>query len=82
MNSPLNTYILRLADVYLTYAEACLGNDASLNSGDGLEYFNKVRDRAKVARKASITLDDIIKERRCEFGMEYVNWYEFTTWYK
>lgn len=26
MNSPLNTYILRLADVYLTYAEACLGN--------------------------------------------------------
>ncbi len=27
MNSPLNTYILRLADVYLTYAEACLGDD-------------------------------------------------------
>ena len=82
MSSPLNTYIIRLADVYLTYAEACLGNSESLSSGEGLEYFNKVRDRAKIERKSSITFDDIIRERRCEFGMEYVNWYEFTTWYK
>ena len=82
MSSPLNTYLIRLADVYLTYAEACLGNSENLTSGDGLEYFNKVRDRAKIARKTSISFDDIIRERRCEFGMEYVNWYEFTTWYK
>lgn len=33
MNSPLNTYILRLADVYLTYAEACLGNNEELTGG-------------------------------------------------
>ena len=33
MNSPLNTYILRLADVYLTYAEACLGNSEELTGG-------------------------------------------------
>lgn len=46
MNSPLNTYILRLADVYLTYAEACLGNNERLTEGPGLEYFNKVRYRA------------------------------------
>lgn len=82
MSSPLNTYLIRLADVYLTYAEACLGNQESLSSGEGLEYFNKVRDRAKIERKQSVTLDDIIRERRCEFGMEYVNWYEMTTWYK
>lgn len=82
MSSPLNTYLIRLADVYLTYAEACLGNSESLNSGEGLEFFNKVRDRAKIERKQSITIDDIIRERRCEFGMEYVNWYEMTTWYK
>ncbi len=81
MNSPLNTYILRLADVYLTYAEACLGNSTSLTEGDGLEYFNKVRDRAKIARKSSITLDDLIKERRIEFAMEYCNWYDMVSWY-
>lgn len=60
MNSPLNTYMLRLADVYLTYAEACLGNNESLNSGPGLEYFNKVtlqriqreRDMGKVFHHA------------------------------
>ena len=81
MTSPLNTYILRLADVYLTYAEASLGNRASLNSGAGLEYFNKVRDRAKVPRKNIITFDDIIKERRIEFAMEYTNWYDMVSWY-
>ncbi|MBA4166810.1 MAG: RagB/SusD family nutrient uptake outer membrane protein [Chitinophagaceae bacterium] len=38
-----NVYIIRLADVFLLYAEACL------NSGDnanGLEYLNKVKRRA------------------------------------
>ena len=75
MNSPLNTYILRLADTYLTYAEACLGNNSELSSGDdGWEYYNLVRDRAKIGRKSSITLDDIIRERRVEFCMEFCNW--------
>lgn len=81
MSSPLNTYILRLADVYLTYAEASLGNNATLNGGEALSYFNKVRDRAKIGRKTSITLDDIIKERRVEFAMEYTNWYDMVSWY-
>jgi len=81
MSSPLNTYILRLADVYLTLAEAYLGNNASLSGGPGLEYFNKVRDRAKISRKSSITFDDIIKERRIEFAMEYCNWYDMVSWY-
>lgn len=85
MNSPLNTYMLRLADVYLTYAEACLGNNESLNSGPGLEYFNKVRYRGFNGKgtweKSSITLDDIIKERRIEFCAEFSNWYDMVSWY-
>ena len=81
MNSPLNTYIIRLADVYLTYAEACLGNAESLSDGEGLEYYNKVRDRAGIARKTSITLDDLIRERRCEFGGEWCVWYDMVSWY-
>lgn len=82
MNSPLNTYILRLADVYLMYAEACLGNNETLSEGPGLLFFNKVRKRAELSPKASITLDDIIKERRVEFCMEYSNWYDMINWYK
>lgn len=82
MNSPLNTYILRLADVYLTYAEACLGNNSTLSDGRGLYFFNRVRERAKVNKKSSITLDDIIRERRVEFGMEYSNWYDMVTWFR
>lgn len=82
MNSPLNTYMLRLADVYLTYAEACLGNNATLSDGRGLYFYNKVRERAKINKKSSITLDDIIRERRIEFSMEYTNWYDMVTWYR
>ena len=80
MNSPLNTYMLRLADVYLTYAEACLGNNATLSDGRGLYFYNRVRERAKINKKSSITLDDII--RRIEFCMEYTNWYDMVTWYR
>lgn len=82
MSSPLNTYIIRLADTYLTYAEACLGNQEKLTGGPGLEYFNKVRERAMIDPKTSVTFDDIIRERRIEFSMEYTNWYEYITWFK
>ncbi len=82
MNSPLNTYILRLADVYLTYAEASLGNSETLTSGPGLEYFNLVRRRAGLPAKSTVTFDDIIRERRVEFAMEYCNWYDLVSWYR
>lgn len=82
MNSPLNTYILRLADVYLTYAEAALGNNETLSGGEGLEYFNKIRQRAGLLPKASINLDEVIRERRVEFAMEYCNWYDMVSWYR
>ncbi len=38
-----NIYILRLADIYLLYAEACA---ASSETGTALEYLNKVKRRA------------------------------------
>jgi hypothetical protein len=81
MNSPLNSYILRLADVYLVYAEACLGNLPELSSGDGLVYFNRVRSRAKMEELASITFDDIMYERHMELAMEYQYWYDLVSWF-
>lgn len=82
MNSPLNTYIIRLADVYLTYAEACLGNNESVNSGKGLLYYNKVRERAGLPDVSSFNFDDLIRQRRCEFAGEWCNWYDMVTWYR
>jgi hypothetical protein len=81
-NSPLHTPLLRLADVYLIHAEASLGNQTELTGGRGLESFNVVRDRAAAARKSKITFQDIIDERRVEFCMEYLNWYDMLSWYR
>lgn len=76
MNSALNTYMLRLAEVYLNYAEAILGNSATTTDADALLYFNKVRTRAKMPEKQSISYEDIRYERRIEFCMEGLYWYD------
>lgn len=76
MNSALNTYMLRLAEVYLIYAEAVLGNNPSTTDATALTYFNKVRTRAGVPAKSSISYADIRHERRVEFAMEGQYWYD------
>lgn len=70
----INTYILRLADVYLTYAEAVLNK----NPAEALKYVNLVRTRAGVNALTSVTWQDIFEERIKEFAMEGQAWYEFT----
>jgi hypothetical protein len=84
----MNTYIMRLSDVYLIAAEAILGQSANPGAGHGLDtaastsdatalkYFNKIRQRAGVQQKTSITFRDIIKERRLEFAIEGDYWYD------
>ncbi|MFT3739797.1 MAG: RagB/SusD family nutrient uptake outer membrane protein [Breznakibacter sp.] len=76
MNSGLNTQMLRLAEVYLIYAEAILGNNPSTSDATALEYFNNVRRRAKMDEKTSITYEDIRYERRVELSMEGQYWYD------
>jgi len=79
MHSSLATHILRLADVYLVYAEAKLGNNASTTDADALKAFNAVRGRAipGTTPKTSITFDDVWKERRLELAGEGDRWYDF-----
>lgn len=76
MCSGLNTYMLRLSEVYLNYAEAILGNNSSTTDTEALKYFNKVRTRAGVDTKASLTYEEILHERRMEFAMEGRYWYD------
>jgi hypothetical protein len=76
MNSGLNTYMMRLAEVYLNYAEAILGNAQSTTDANALKAVNSLRTRAGLDAKTSLTYTDIIHERRVELCMEGQYWYD------
>ncbi|SFO59076.1 Starch-binding associating with outer membrane [Chitinophaga sp. YR627] len=80
-HTEINTYMLRLADVYLIYAEALLGKSTSTTNAQALLYFNKVRKRAGVPEKTVLTWDDIYIERRLELAMEGQAWYDLVRLY-
>lgn len=80
-HTEINTYMLRLADVYLVYAEAKLGSGATTSDPQALLYFNKVRKRAGVPEKTVLTWEDIYVERRLEFAMEGQAWYDLVRLY-
>lgn len=74
---PNNTYMLRLAEMYLIYAEAVLGNNASTTDQTALDYFNAVHERAGLPTfEGPLTWDDIFEERIKEFAMESMAWYD------
>jgi len=77
----INQYFLRLADVYLIYAEAALGAASSTSDGTAIGYFNALRSRANLSAKSSITFLDILKERRVEFGFESLFWFDVRRYY-
>lgn len=76
MNTGINTMMLRYADVLLIYAEAVLGTQASTSDAGALDAFNKVRTRAGLLPKTSITMDDVLHERRVEFAFEGDYWFD------
>ena len=86
-NYPNDTYMMRLAEMYLVYAEAVLGNNASTTDATALSYFNKVHTRAGLAPYADpvtgaaipLTFDEIFKERAKEFAMESMTWYDLVS---
>lgn len=75
-----DTYMLRLAEIYLIYAEAVLGNNPSTSDATALEYFNKVHTRAGLSlQPAPLTFDIIFKEKIIEFAMEGMAWYDLVS---
>lgn len=83
---PNNTYMMRLAEMYLIYAEATLGNNVSTNDATALQYYNAVHTRAGLAPRTladqvtgaptPLTWDDLFRERVLEFAMESMTWYD------
>jgi hypothetical protein len=67
----------RYADILLMAAEAAM----ELSQPDrALKYINEVRDRAGIQKLTSITLDDIVKERRVEFAFENQRYWDLKRW--
>lgn len=83
---PNDTYMMRLAEMYLIYAEAVLGNNQSTTDATALEYFNKIHIRAGLSPRTDsagapipLTFDAIFKERIIEFAMEGMGWYDLVS---
>jgi hypothetical protein len=79
--APNNSYMQRLADVYLIYAEAILGNNTSTSDPEALKYYNVIRKRATLPEVTSFTIDDMLRERRYEFAVEGDAWYNLVRLY-
>lgn len=78
-SSDLSTHVLRLADVYLIYAEAKIGNAGSTTDASAIDAYYQVWHRARPTlfdKPSSITLDDVLKERRLELALEGDYWFD------
>jgi len=70
--SSTTSYIdMRLAEVYLNYAEAVVENGSGLGDKELAEnYLNALRRRAGHTDRISLTLENVLKERRVEMAFE------------
>jgi hypothetical protein len=79
-NTGLVTPIIRMAEVYLMYAEAVMGTADETTDAVAIERYNKIRERAFFMNIADyqpadkIARNDLFKERRMEFFMEMLIW--------
>jgi hypothetical protein len=77
----INQVLLRLADIYLIYVEASMGAATSTSDATALQYFNAIRTRAGLPSKSSVTWGELLKERRIEFGLESIRWFDIKRYY-
>ncbi len=77
----LSTHILRLSDVYLVYCESKLNGPGSSTSDPlALDVYFRVRKRAiptLTETPASITFEQVWKERNLELALEGDRWYDY-----
>jgi hypothetical protein len=84
---PYDTYMMRLAELYLIYAEAAIGNSGSTTDPTAVDYFNAVHTRAGLPAwtvsganaNGPLTLDAVYSERFKEFAMEGMAWYDLVS---
>lgn len=72
--------IIRLAEIYLNYAEIIHELTGSISAADLNLSYNKVRIRAGMPTKATVSLDDIRRERTCELYLEGFRYDDIRRW--
>src|SRR4030042_4024399 len=83
---PLNIKVIRYADVYLWAAEAAFN---LRNTPKALEYINIIRPRARYSGNTGVpadlmtlTIEDIMRERRVELGLEGHRFFDLQRYHK
>lgn len=74
-NNPL--MIMRLAEIYLNYAEAAFALGQTDNALDAV---NAIRERAGMPLLSTITFDDIVNERKIELAFERHRYWDLKRW--
>ena len=62
--------VMRIAEAYLTYAEASIRKNGAAGNTDAAEKINKLRARANATQKNTYTLDEVCDEWGREFWLE------------
>ena len=82
----IDTYMLRLAEIYLIYAQTFLGPDQSsmgapTSNAQALQYYNAVRERAGLQPRDSFDFMDIFMEKWKELAFEGQAWFMLVRWH-
>jgi len=77
-NSGQDLMVIRLPEMYLTYAEAAFELNQNLDTA--LDYLNRVRTRAGMPPATELTEELIRRERRVEFAFENLRFYDIKRW--
>lgn len=81
---------MRLAEIYLNYAEAC-NEKPERDAAEALKYINRIRERAGIARKLEDCYPEVLdsreelrkwirQERMVELAYEGLRYYDLRTW--
>ncbi len=65
--------MMRLGEIYLLHAEALVMNG---DTAGATAYVNRIRKRAGLPELASVTIDDVLRERRLELAFEGFRFYD------
>lgn len=70
--------VIRLAEMYLTYAEAAV--ETGLNTGTALQYINDIRARSGQIAATTLTKELVRRERRVELAFEGLRYFDIMRW--
>jgi hypothetical protein len=75
-----NFKVIRYSEVLLGYAEAVFNGATGKANISGLQAFNQVRKRAGLSDIPALTFNAIVQERRVEFALEGMRFFDVIRW--